>query len=81
VVLSPRRGGKAPHVDLDPEHYKLVDDFEVRFPAGPPSLVECERFVVEGDVVFGAGVVARGAVVVRADGGQLRIEDGTVLEG
>jgi hypothetical protein len=44
--------------------------------------VECERFVVEGDVVFGAGVVARGEVVVRAaGGGQLRIEDGTVLEG
>ena len=82
VVLSPRRGGKTPYVDLDPEHYKLVDDFEARFPAGPPSLVECERFVVEGDVVFGAGVVARGEVVVRAEGGgQLRIEDGTVLEG
>jgi UTP--glucose-1-phosphate uridylyltransferase len=81
VALSPRRGGKPPYVDLDPEHYKLVDDFEARFPAGPPSLVECERFVVEGDVVFGAGVVARGDVVVRAAGGQPRIEDGTVLEG
>ena len=81
VALSPRRGGKPPFVDLDPEYYKLVDDFEARFPAGPPSLVECERFVVEGDVVFGAGVVARGKGVVRAAGGQLRIEDGTVLEG
>jgi UTP--glucose-1-phosphate uridylyltransferase len=81
VALSPRRGGRPPYVDLDPEHYKLVDDFEARFPAGPPSLVECERFVVEGDVRFGAGVVARGEVVVRAAGGQLRIEDGTVLEG
>jgi UTP--glucose-1-phosphate uridylyltransferase len=82
VVLSSRRGGKSPYVDLDSEHYKLVDDFEARFPSGPPSLVECERFVVEGDVLFGAGVVARGEVVVRAEGGgQLRIEDGTVLEG
>ena len=43
--------------------------------------MECERFVVEGDVVFGAGVVARGEGVVRAAGEQLRIEDGTVLEG
>ena len=48
VALSPRRGGTPPYVDLDPEHYKLVDDFEARFPAGPPSLVECERFVVRG---------------------------------
>jgi UTP--glucose-1-phosphate uridylyltransferase len=82
VVLSPRRRGKPPYVELDPEHYKLVDDFEARFPAGPPSLVECERFVVEGDVAFGAGVVARGEVVVRAEGeGQARVPDGSVLEG
>jgi UTP--glucose-1-phosphate uridylyltransferase len=82
VVLSPGRGGRPPYVDLDPAYYKLVDDFEARFPAGPPSLVECGRFVVEGDVLFGAGVVARGEVVVRAEGqGQTRIADGTVLEG
>ena len=78
VALSPRRGGRAPLVDLDPEHFKLIDDFEERFGAGPPSLVECDRFVVEGDVSFGADVVARGEVVVRGPG---RVEDGTVLEG
>jgi hypothetical protein len=33
-------------------------------------------------VLFGADVVVRGAVTVEHDGdGQLRIEDGTVLEG
>jgi UTP--glucose-1-phosphate uridylyltransferase len=82
IVLSPRRRDGPPFVDLDPDYYKLLADFDARFPAGPPSLVECKRFVVRGDVVFGAGVVARGDVLVRAEGaGQTRIEDGTVLEG
>jgi UTP--glucose-1-phosphate uridylyltransferase len=66
----------APFVALDPDHYKLLRDFEERFPAGPPSLVECERFEVEGDVRFGAGVVARGEVVVH---GPASIEDGAEL--
>jgi UTP--glucose-1-phosphate uridylyltransferase len=71
-----------PLVDLDDGYYKLLPDFEARFPAGAPSLVESERLTVQGDVAFGAGVVVRGAVTVEHDGdGQLRIEDGTVLEG
>jgi UTP--glucose-1-phosphate uridylyltransferase len=69
-------------IDLDDEYYKLLADFEARFPAGAPSLVACDRLTVEGDVLFGANVVVRGAVTVEHDGdGQLRIEDGTVLEG
>jgi UTP--glucose-1-phosphate uridylyltransferase len=50
-------------VDLDPRFYKRLDDFEARFPAGPPSLAQAARFVVRGDVTFGAGtVVADGDV-------------------
>lgn len=82
VVLSPQREAGSLFVDLDPTHYKLVRDFEARFPCGPPSLVQCERFVVRGDVVFGRGVVARGAVELDHSGDeQVRIEDGAVLEG
>ncbi|MHB1571637.1 MAG: UTP--glucose-1-phosphate uridylyltransferase, partial [Solirubrobacteraceae bacterium] len=51
-----------PYVELDPRFYKLIDDFESRFPGGPPSLREAERLVVKGDVTFGAGVRVRGAV-------------------
>ena len=53
---------RLPYVELDPRYYKLLDEFERRFPAGPPSLREAERLVVHGDVTFGAGVVVRGAV-------------------
>jgi len=81
--VEPAEGRDGPPVvDLDDDHYKLLADFEARFASGAPSLVECERLTVEGDVLFGADVVVRGAVTVEHDGdGQLRIEDGTVLEG
>jgi UTP--glucose-1-phosphate uridylyltransferase len=81
VVLAPERGGRVPFVALDSDHFKLLRDFEARFPAGPPSLAECDRFVVEGDVRFGAGVVVRGDVTVRQEGDEpLAIDDGAVLE-
>src|SRR6476661_7485652 len=80
--VEPAEGRDGPPViDLDDEHYKLLADFEERFPAGAPSLVACERLTGEGDVEFGADVVVRGAVTVEHRGaGRLRIEDGTVLE-
>jgi UTP--glucose-1-phosphate uridylyltransferase len=67
----------APIVELSDE-FKLLRDFEERFPAGPPSLVEAERLEVEGDVRFGADVVVRGRVRVE---GPASIPDGAVLEG
>jgi UTP--glucose-1-phosphate uridylyltransferase len=71
-----------PLVELDDEHYKLLPDFEARFPAGAPSLVACERLAVDGDVLFGRGVVVRGAVTIEHSGDeQLRVADGAVLEG
>ena len=83
VVLAPERDGEgAPLVQLDPAHFKLVREFEARFPAGAPSLVQAERLTVRGDVCFGADVVVRGAVTVEHDGdGQQKIEDGALLEG
>ena len=75
VELAPEREDP-PVIDLDSPYYKLIGDFEQRFPAGAPSLVACERLVVTGDVTFGRGVVVRGAVTVE---GPARIEDDTVL--
>jgi UTP--glucose-1-phosphate uridylyltransferase len=68
TVLNPRRPYNGPPViSLDPKYYKLVDEMERRFPYGAPSLVECERLSVKGDVRFGPGVVCRGAVEVTND--------------
>lgn len=81
ILPNPARAGRTLVVDLDGAHYKLVGDFDARFPQGPPSLVGCDRLVVRGDVTFGAGVVVRGNVTIDAAGVGGRIADGTVLEG
>ena len=80
--LAPAAGldGRLPYVELDPRHYKLIDDFDRRLPDGPPSLREADRLVVHGDVTFGRGVVVRGAVTIDAPEPRV-IEPGTLLEG
>jgi UTP--glucose-1-phosphate uridylyltransferase len=82
VELAPERNEMPPIVDLDSSFYKLVGDFEPRFPAGPPSLVACDRLTVAGDVVFGRDVVVHGSVAIQHESDEpLRVDDGTVLEG
>jgi len=73
------RADNLPFVELDNRFYKLLDDFELRFPAGPPSLREAERLVVDGDVTFGAGVVVRGAVELH-EPQPTTVAPGSVLE-
>jgi UTP--glucose-1-phosphate uridylyltransferase len=80
VEPVPERDGTLPFVDLEKRFFGVIDRFEARFPGGSPSLREADRLVVRGDVVFGAGVVVRGAVELAAEE-PLRIEDGAVLEG
>jgi UTP--glucose-1-phosphate uridylyltransferase len=82
VARSPERAGDEPFVALDPDHFAAIAEFDARFPHGPPSLVACDRFVVRGDVTFGAGVVARGDVAIEASAGRaVTIPDGAVLSG
>jgi UTP--glucose-1-phosphate uridylyltransferase len=75
----PERADDLPFVELDKRFYKLIDQFDRRFPDGPPSLREARRLVVNGDVTFGAGVVVRGSVELDEDTAT-RIEPGAVLE-
>jgi UTP--glucose-1-phosphate uridylyltransferase len=60
------------------DEFKLLQDFDARFGAGPPSLVEAERLTVEGDVTFGKDVVVRGSARVE---GPAEVQDGEVLSG
>jgi UTP--glucose-1-phosphate uridylyltransferase len=66
----------APLAELDDDHFKLLADFDARFPEGPPSLAGAERLEVLGDVTFGRDVTVRGAVRVE---GPRRVEDGAEL--
>ncbi len=82
IVLSPAREGRVPVVDLDSNHYKLIDDLESRFPFGPPSLVDCSKFRVSGDVRFGNAIAAhRDVELVNESTQPVVLPDGTHLEG
>ena len=75
LQTSPRRTDPDDtFVDLDPGFYKLMHDFESRFPDGPPSLVDCQRLVVHGNITFGAGVTLHGDVELDADRDGARID-------
>jgi UTP--glucose-1-phosphate uridylyltransferase len=76
--MRPRFDGPGPIVTLGKDFYRLLPDFERRFPAGAPSLRRCRRFEVKGDVTFGAGVVAVGHAWVA---GPHHVPDGEVLSG
>jgi len=80
--LVPTTGRKLdlPVVDLDPAHYKMVDQLAEHFPHGAPSLVRCRRLAVKGDVRFGRDVVVEGEVELAQQGPEPRIvADGSVL--
>lgn len=72
-------GEEVPYVALDGDFYKLVGDFDKRFPEGAPSLREADSFTVTGDWTFGRGVKVVGEVALRSQAAQ-RVEGGTVLE-
>jgi len=82
VVPHPERDGMPPFVDLDPRYFQFLTDLEARFPDGAPSMVRCRTLRVEGDFIFGSGVVCVGDVLLRNHRPEpVRIPDGAVLEG
>jgi UTP--glucose-1-phosphate uridylyltransferase len=82
MVPSPARRAGDLVVDLDPKHFRQVDDLRARFREGPPSLLRAGRFVVRGDVRFGGGVIVEGDVEVRQSGAEtLVVPAGATLTG
>ncbi len=79
--LLERSGPTLPYVDLLGEHYAHVQDFDRRFPDGPPSLVDAESLSVQGDWTFGPGVVVRGAATLPPTQSPQQVAGGTVLDG
>ena len=78
LSLAEGRDG-VPFVDLDGSFYKLVGQFDERFPSGPPSMVDATSLTVRGDWTFGADVTVRGEGAVQAEGAPGRLEPGTVI--
>jgi UTP--glucose-1-phosphate uridylyltransferase len=53
---------EVPFVDLDGEVYKVVAEFDKRFPEGAPSMKKATSLTVDGDFTFGAHVQVVGDV-------------------
>jgi len=69
IVLAPELKGHPPAIDLDPDHYKLVDQFEQHFQS-VPSLKHCQRLKVHGPVNFAERIILRGKVEISNTTGQ-----------
>jgi UTP--glucose-1-phosphate uridylyltransferase len=79
LELQPER---VPFVDLDTAHYKLVADFDRRFPEGVPSLRRATSLTVHGDWTFEADVTVVGEATLDAPepaGTTSRVSRGTTL--
>jgi UTP--glucose-1-phosphate uridylyltransferase len=68
-----------PVVDLDNKYYKIIGDFDHRFPAGAPSLKEARYLEVNGDWTFEAGVRVMGEVTLDDRGAPQIIAAGSIL--
>jgi UTP--glucose-1-phosphate uridylyltransferase len=68
-----------PVVDLDVRYYKIIADFDRRFPAGAPSLSEARDLEVNGDWTFEAGVRVIGEVRLEDRGAPQVIAAGSTL--
>lgn len=75
-----KRADAQPNIVLDSRYYKTIADFQQRFAAGVPSLVDARSLVVDGDWTFGADVTVRGAVKLEDQGKPARVADGEVLQ-
>ncbi|MDM8536223.1 UTP--glucose-1-phosphate uridylyltransferase [Desulfobacterales bacterium HSG17] len=82
LTLNPERRYDNLNISLDPEYFGKIDLFNQRFPQGVPSMLECESFVVKGDVLFESGVIIKGNAVITNDSDiQMKIKSGTVING
>jgi UTP--glucose-1-phosphate uridylyltransferase len=67
-----------PFVDLDGDYYKLLSEFDKRFPEGAPSMRKATSLTVDGDFTFGGRVQVVGEVELSTDAAE-RIPGDTVL--
>jgi UDP-N-acetylglucosamine pyrophosphorylase len=62
-----------PAIDLDSNHYRLVDQLDAKLAAGVPSLKDCRELKVRGPVLFQSGNVFRGKVSITNDSSEARL--------
>ena len=82
IEQNPARTTAMPSIALDQKFYKKIDMFQERFPRGAPSLINCERLEVHGDIRFGKNVRISGTTrIINRSRKQVKVPDGALLEG
>lgn len=64
AMLAPERKGIPPEIDLDGDHFKLVDQLDAALAGGVPSLLHCRKLTVRGPVRFSPTDRFEGDVVI-----------------
>lgn len=81
ISPNPERTTPMPQITLDNEYYRKIDTFLARFPH-TPSLLECSKLTIEGDVRFEENVRCVGEVhLANTSPVQAVVEAGSVLSG
>lgn len=69
-------------IKLDSTYYGKFDLLEERFPAGVPSLRDCDALTINGDVRFEHDVTIRGTAAISSSGNRPAVvKAGTVVDG
>lgn len=65
LLLAQDCRGIPPTVELEGQHYKLVDQLDEKLQGGAPSLKQCRQLIVRGPVGFQSSNVLKGKVELR----------------
>jgi UDP-N-acetylglucosamine pyrophosphorylase len=65
LVVDGAQGSQPPTIELDPNHYRLVDQLDRATANGVPSLKQCVKLAVAGPVQFNSKNIFRGNVSIR----------------
>lgn len=66
IVLNRECQG-IPAVILDERYYQTIEQLQKRFPEGAPSLKNCRRLEIVGDIFFGDDVIFKGDIKIETE--------------
>lgn len=73
IALLRPNGQPPPAIELDPKHYKLVDQLDEKLTNGVPSLKDCRQLTVRGPVIFNSGNIFQGKVSITNNSSEARV--------
>ncbi len=65
LVGNPHLLDAMPEISLDPRFYKTLNQYDQRFGAGEPDLIDCKALTINGDIVFGRGIRMHGFTIMK----------------